>query len=231
MENLSNIESLLIKQRADCLECIPCFDISNEYQLFNSNYDFTDEKENIGKIIEESDSVLRCICKSFRQFESTIVLNNKAIGRAEKPYKCPLPLGNCSCCCQPEINVYNGKKFIGSILSECFAPIIKCSFIKLRIIDADGKEIYSLDGNCLQGGVCCPFFGCCNGCFKTEIKIIGDDNNHHVGSINRLYPGCVPCTFTRADNFGITFPKNANVDHKLLIIHAAILIDFMSYSG
>lgn len=51
-------------------------------------------------------------------------------------------------------------------------------------------------------------------------------NQNVVGDIKNVYNGCYKELCTKEDKFTISFPANATYHDKILLIHAAIMIDF-----
>ncbi len=56
-------------------------------------------------------------------------------------------------------------------------------------------------------------------------------DNREVGHITKKWSGLLKETFTDADNFGITFPSDANTNQKSVLLGAVFLIDFVHFEN
>lgn len=83
---------------------------------------------------------------------------------------------------------------------------------KYSVLDDLGMEIFQLYGPILH-----PW---------TFIIRIGDRD---VGKITKKWSGLLKEAFTKADNFGITFPAEMNLSRKSLLLGAVFLIDFVHF--
>ena len=96
--------------------------------------------------------------------------------------------------------------------------IIKRQFSILRRIysvnDSSEQEIYRLVG---------PLF------HPWTFKIYQD--GREVGHITKEWSGLLKETFTDADNFGITFPSDADTNQKSVLLGAVFLIDFVHFEN
>ena len=61
-----------------------------------------------------------------------------------------------------------------------------------------------------------------------EIK---DKNDNIVGELRHIYHGFVNECFTKADRYGIEYPKDSTIDEKALITVSAILIDYLLFEN
>jgi len=83
---------------------------------------------------------------------------------------------------------------------------------KYSVLDDLGMEIFQLYGPILH-----PW---------TFIIRIGD---REVGKITKKWSGLLKEAFTKADNFGITFPTGVDLIRKSLLLGAVFLIDFVHF--
>jgi len=83
---------------------------------------------------------------------------------------------------------------------------------KYSVLDDLGMEIFQLYGPILH-----PW---------TFIIRIGD---REVGKITKKWSGLLKEAFTKADNFGITFPTGIDLIRKSLLLGAVFLIDFVHF--
>ena len=64
------------------------------------------------------------------------------------------------------------------------------------------------------------------------IRLKGDNFTvGKVGNITKKWSGLLKETFTDSDNFGITFPSDANTNQKSILLGAVFLIDFVHFEN
>jgi NADPH:quinone reductase-like Zn-dependent oxidoreductase len=64
-------------------------------------------------------------------------------------------------------------------------------------------------------------------CAGKEIKFeILDVSRNKVGEIVNVYNGCFKEACTKEDKFVVRFPPSATFEDKVLLLHAAIALDF-----
>ncbi|XP_077865055.1 phospholipid scramblase 1-like [Saccoglossus kowalevskii] len=61
------------------------------------------------------------------------------------------------------------------------------------------------------------------------VQVLSTDGATQVGKISKQWSGMVKEMFTDADNFGITFPMDLDVNMKAVMLGACFLIDFMFF--
>lgn len=233
MSGLDNVEYLLIEQRPDWLECFcpACCEIANEYSIFLSDAEFnkTDIRE-LGKMTETSGCLCRLCCRFMRSFNMEVAIEGAERTHTDRPFKCPM-----ACICRPIINVNSNRGELGQVFQHYIwcLPCCRggcCSMQEIDIKDASGNVIYMVTGPCCQAGVLCMCVGCLGPCKKIEYKIL-DANKEHVGSIYRIYNDLLLAIYTKADKFGIKFPADSDVEKKLLIVHAAMFLDYLQFGA
>lgn len=72
LTELTNASYVVINQRIEWLEIIPCYEEANEYEVFVSNSDFVPTSgSSIGTVVEKPGSCV-CLfcCKAFREYEN-----------------------------------------------------------------------------------------------------------------------------------------------------------------
>lgn len=112
----------------------------------------------------------------------------------------------------------------------CWCPMSgwgKCDIMELRILDRDDNLVYMIQQTCCQKPVMCMPFQCA-GCETIEY-VIKDTSKKQVGKIVNLHAGVFQECCSKADNFGIEFPDNAEPHKKLLLIMATLWIDYLQY--
>lgn len=109
LSELSNAKHVVINQRIEWLECIPCYEEANEYAhillttisllwKFNSLFDryeistsdvnFSTKKTHIGTVVEKPGSAV-CLfcCKQLREYENEFQVNSYPVASSSRPYK------------------------------------------------------------------------------------------------------------------------------------------------
>lgn len=91
---------------------------------------------------------------------------------------------------------------------------------KFRIEDASGDTVVRIEG---------PFCTC-SICGDVEFDVTSKDGAQKVGKITKQWSGLVREAFTDADNFGISFPMDLDVNIKAVMLGACFLIvSFTNY--
>lgn len=81
------------------------------------------------------------------------------------------------------------------------------------VLDRNGNEIFRLFGPILH-----PW-----------TFLIRKENEEEIGKITKKWSGLLKETFTDADNFGVTFPRDLPLEKKALLLGAVFLIDFVHF--
>lgn len=104
----------------------------------------------------------------------------------------------------------------GATIAKIYDPCACCR-VNQKVYDAQGAEIYEINGACCQLGA---MFACAD--FHFDIL----EGGSVVGLIDKIFNGCEElCTMT--NTFRIRFPPDADVNKKLALIGAAFLLDFV----
>ena len=93
--------------------------------------------------------------------------------------------------------------------------LCKCD---LTIQNANGEKLLGILGPC-----------CVCDCFCENNFVVYDVNENPVGNIQKQFSGLIKEAFTDADNFGITFPMDLEVNSKALLLGTVFLVDFMYF--
>jgi hypothetical protein len=85
---------------------------------------------------------------------------------------------------------------------------------KFRIENAIGESVLRIEG---------PFctMSCCG---DVQFQVLSKDGSTQVGKITKQWSGLVREAFTDADNFGISFPLDLDVNMKAVMLGACFLI-------
>ena len=206
--------AISIRQNVDLAEAIlgtlfdtGCCEQANSYQLLSMGTGLSMYAQ------ESSDWCSRCCCGPCRSFDMDLLdhLGNSMI-RIERPLRC---IACCFPCCLQKLSVYAEGRYIGSINQRWF--IVYPAF---NIRDHSDNKIYKIEGPLCK-------IACCGG--DVTFKVMDPSGNNQLGEITKKWSGILREGFTDADNFIAVFPQNAPLNHKILILGAVFLIDFMYF--
>lgn len=217
LEYLTQIDQILVHQQVELFEAFTNWETQNRYQIKNS----------LGQQIffahEESDTCHRQCCGPQRGFTMHITDNlNQEVMRIERQFKCCAGWNCCagSDCCAMEVEVQAPVgQTVGWVKqrASCLAP-------KYSILDAQQQEVLQVEGPvCICQGPCCTN--------DQEFKVFSADMAHDVGKISKQWSGFVKEYFTKADNFGVSFPMDLDVKIKSVMLGAVFLIDFQFFEN
>lgn len=238
-DGLENVEYALLKQEVDHLEwcipmlpfpnkcigipCLPC-DLANNFFLFEANEGFSEIGAKILDLSENSTVKDRACIPSLRHFTmSSKNFYNEEVITAERPLKIPFFKFN-----RPEITVDMKGQKLGKIVEPCTFQLCKGMLIELEIYDKYNQIIYRIDGALDQGGLCCLLP--CKGFneFKFSIQ---NNKGEEIGFIKHLHYGLYNEFCSRADQYGIKYPKDAGEGEKYLLTVAAVFIDYLLFEN
>ncbi|XP_053209675.1 phospholipid scramblase 2-like [Panonychus citri] len=90
---------------------------------------------------------------------------------------------------------------------------------KFNVCDATGETVLRIVGPCWTFGLC----------WDVDFKVYSCDGETQIGRIAKKWSGCVKECCTDADNFGVSFPMDLDVNLKAVLLGACFLIDFMYF--
>ncbi|KAE9419048.1 hypothetical protein Angca_003391, partial [Angiostrongylus cantonensis] len=164
---------------------------------------------------EESNYCERLCCGSQRGFTIHIVDNFKReVMRIQRPFMCCgggcyglfANLSGCASSCTieaPPGNLIGTVQQRGAFCANLF-----------NLKDANDAVILDINGPC-----CCLLLGCDDKEFP-----VNTPSGETIGSITKKWSGCIWETFTDADVFCVTFPKDLDVKAKAILLGATFLV-------
>ncbi|CAG0886219.1 unnamed protein product [Darwinula stevensoni] len=224
LEYLTMVDQLLIQQKVELLEAFTGFETANKYSVKNSM------GQRVYVAAEDSDCCTRNICGPIRPFGMKIFDNHKKeVMHLYRPLMCD------SCwfpCCLQELEVSAPPgQLIGMVQQEW--SILTPEF---RIVDAVGNKLAHISGPfctfSLCGDVEFQVFYPLLPRFRQRVRVriqVKAVDGMTIGKISKQWSGLVKEAFTDADNFGVSFPLELDVNLKALILAATFLIDFMFF--
>ncbi|XP_062986055.1 phospholipid scramblase 1-like [Elgaria multicarinata webbii] len=207
LEYLSQIDRLLIHQQLEILEIITNIETYNKYEIKNSL------GETVYFAFEENDCCTLTCCGASRPFVIKIVDNSgQEIIEFLRPYRC----SSCFCpCCLQELFVYAPPGFPIGYVKQIWDPCLP----RFAIQNTAERDMLRIVGPC---SVCS-----CGGDVNFEVMSV--DELHTIGRVSKYWSGFVREVFTDADDIGIHFPLDLDVNMKAVMIGACFLIDYMFF--
>ena len=122
-------------------------------------------------------------------------------------------------------------RVLGYLRVDCWClagNIYSCADASIQIYSGETDELlYLVEGTYCQKSIFCPCFRCCY-CPNVEYNIF-DKVNLKVGKIYNIYNECCAEVLTRADKFGLEMPPKAEEEEKILLLFAAMYLDYLRY--
>lgn len=216
LEYLAQLDQILVHQQVELLEAFTGWETENKYVIKNA----------LGQQVyfasEESELCMRLCCKQQRGFMMHIVNNmNQEVLRVVRPFQCCA--GCCWCAdscdhCALTISVETpGGEQLGHVRQR--GSKWKPHF---DILDANFEPVLKIWGPCCRCQTIC--------CMEdVDFTLLTYDESQQIGKISKQWAGITREWFTKADNFGITFPLDLDVKVKGTLLAALFLIDFMFF--
>ena len=159
---------------------------------------------------------------------------NAEIITLDRPLRCAF--GCAKCCCYQEATISSGGETLGSIHETCWYCIPT-----MKILDADGKDLYLVYPPTCCGGICinCCAEGnpCGKGCCKTSHRIYDPEDTNagsddpYLGTILKRPKSTLTEIFTDAVVLDVEFPKDATPAQKGILTGLAVFINSVFYEG
>lgn len=221
MQELASSTSAIIKQEPDLLEAFSGCQRPNKYHIFINTplglrYMF--------KCIERGDSCARNCCSTDMR---TFSLNFNKITSLDQYYGTTASetflklIKPCACLFKPRMMVehYSLKTKYGMIQqASCTTNA------QVNIYDNNNNLLYEVAGDCCQAGLC----GCAFCAKLSRVNFYIKQGGRTVGKLTKCEADYAEM-LTSADTYEVLFPARANVNEKLLIIVASLLIDYIYF--
>ena len=206
LEYLTQIDQLLIHQKAELLEAFTGFETANKFTIRNT----------LGQTVyfaaEDTDCCTRNCCGPIRPFNMKILDHSqREVIHLDRPLRCQ---SCCFPCCLQRMEVRSGGTLLGSIKQNW--SICAPSF---DILDERGTTMLKIEGPICTWSLC----------GDVSFEVLSADGKQKVGKITKQWTGLAKEVFTDADNFGISFPMDLDVKMKATMLGAAFLVDLMFF--
>lgn len=235
----SSLNAMWIHQEAQYLENCGC-EFENEYTIYGAKVEEgelkRDKKNLLFQCKEKSSCCQRhCCASSMRAFEMSVCFNDVQIDpnthqyvskwtpflHMQRDYAC-----TCCCCNRPYIRVNRVESGREEKIGTVTDAWTLCGYV-YELVSLDQLESYSVRGSCCQCGLLCR---CpCGPCEKVDFPIFDDKNDAAVGCISKVWPGFCRAVLTDADSYCVTFPAEMSCSFKVLVLAAALFIDFRHF--
>uniref|UniRef100_A0A7S3L062 Phospholipid scramblase n=2 Tax=Amphora coffeiformis TaxID=265554 RepID=A0A7S3L062_9STRA len=148
----------------------------------------------------------------------------------ERPCRCAA--GGCKCCCYQEAAISSGGQRLGIIKEDCYFCVPS-----FTVKDSKLDGLYIIHPPTCLGGICinccaegnpCGKKGCCKASFRVypyAQKGQTTDEAPYIGLILKKPKSMATEIFTDADAFDVTFPDNATVDEKAVLVGSTLLLN------
>ncbi|XP_059482001.1 phospholipid scramblase 1-like isoform X2 [Neocloeon triangulifer] len=203
LDFLLPVDYVFIQQTIELVDLLSSVESENRYLVKSRS------GETIFVAAEQSSQSQRQCCGSSRAFSMRLFDMNR---QESLSFQRSLGASMCCCpCCLQQLDVYApGGRIIGRVQQE-WTLMIPEFFIQ----DSSGKVVYRLQGP----NVC--------GCFMfsdADFKIMTKDGYTQVGTISHGWDD-----FLHAFTLSITFPAQATVELKAVLIGAAFLLEYLYF--
>lgn len=244
---LGPLRGVYVKQNIELLEALSggMCETPNSYRLYTWDPERGRETPREGRGVEFAEAreisscLMRQCCGPAREFNMNVSLVLPPGVAAANPM--PLVLRRpfmCTCgpFCRSRIHICWGE----ACISEVYNPYQLCDE-KLTIstprtfpgathpeVAALGdQDWFEVDGACCQPGMfcVCP----CAPCNRVEFQIRRPHSDAVVGSMAKVWSGCVREAFTDADVFTVEFPADATPVQKASLLASVLLFDFLIF--
>lgn len=211
---LNTIDQVIVRQKKELLEIMTGFETCNRYVVTNN------QNQEIFFVQEESSLFERCFCPQVRGFVLHMTDNNsQEVMTITREFRCCT--GCCWCadgCCNMELVVESPP---GRVVGK-----IRTSNSKwkphMKIMDGNDTHMFTIWGPCCPcQAICCPA--------DVEFPITDPSLQHSVGMIAKQWRGCCVETFTDADRFSLTFPRDMAMETKLTLLGSLFLVEYLVF--
>lgn len=204
LEVLADMDHILIEQKKETLEFLSSVDAANKYTV----------KCPLGQPIlyaeEHSNFFARNLLGKSRGFDLKIYnRDRRELVNVNRKFKC----GLFACCmkrCLEDMTVTSPTK------DQLYGSVVQmwkgCCNMDYVVLDEEGQILFRIRPPNKM-----IFFS------DWEFQLV-DEQGQTIGEIRKKWAGLAQEMFTQADNFGITFPVNLDVKHKVLLISACFLL-------
>lgn len=215
LEYLTQLDQILAHQIVSLMEAFTGWETTNKYAIKNSM------GQQCYYAFEESGACMRQCCKANREFNMHIVNNhNQEVMKIYRPFKCCSGCCWCAGCCDHCAQELVVESPPGTMIGRV-KQLGTGWKLKFSVEDAHGNT------QLIVNGPCCT----CACCSDVEFPVMSNNEQQQVGMVSKQWTGFVKEAFTKADNFGITFPMDLDVKTKATLIGAMFLIDFMAFEN
>ena len=182
---------------------------------------------------EESECCARLCCHPWHAFKQhlTSKTDGQRVAVFERPCECTIPCEYfcCGCILNPQ------KMFVRDVAGGTFATIVQtrrnCSCARWMDVyegAVDGAQTGSKRHVMSIEMPCCYFTPNCI-CREVVQKVYSRDSKEQIGNIRNIFPGMVRGCCGKVSNFSVEYPPNLLVGHKLALMGATMLGEYIYF--
>lgn len=223
---MTRVSGLTIKEKVRAMEALSAF-VGQEFEMANKYKILDQNDKDIFYAVEQTDCLTRQLkqcCNDCAAWNVDILYTED--GRSEEAFKLHRDF-TLTCCClnRPKVDV---KTASGQIIGSLSNPCRFCN-LAFDIMDKSGQNRLRIDGGCCQWGLICP---CPCGPCSTVNFDINDASGKTVGGIKKKVPGIFKfLVASDADNYHVDFGSVQDPVDKILLMAAAIFVDFRFFNN
>jgi len=208
LEYLAQVDQLLVQQQIELIEAFTGFETANKYVVKNSL------GQQVYYAVEDTDCCTRQCCGPSRPFDIRILDGQqREVIHLSRPLRCQC----CICfCCLQQLEVTDASGTVIGLVKQDWTLLHQ----NFTISRPDGTKMLKIRG---------PICACSCRCGDIEFFVMSADGSQEVGKITKQWSGMAKEMFVDADNFGISFPIDLDVNMKATLLGALFLIDFMYF--
>ncbi|XP_070184509.1 phospholipid scramblase 1-like [Littorina saxatilis] len=214
LEYLAQLDQVMVEQEVHMLEVLTGFEVKNKFRIMNS------QNQQVYYAAEESGTLMRICCGPSRGFVYHITDNfNQEVLRVRRDFRC---CTGCTCCGCESCRYYAVIEDRNGETLGYVSNLVFCCKPLFGIFDTKQELVAQIRGPC------CPIQAvCCTA--DVDFPVVELANGGHIGTLSKVWPGFLKESFTKADNFRVTFPISLDVKQKALMIAAVFIVDMMVY--
>ncbi|RWS16455.1 phospholipid scramblase 1-like protein [Dinothrombium tinctorium] len=208
LEALIDADHLLVRQVMEFFEAVTGYETNNRYWIKNS------AGANLFLAVEENDCLTRQCSGSLRPFLINFKdASNVTVAQAYRPMRCD------TCCCPfclQELEMMAPEAHTIGWTEQAFT----CCYPKFKIKNRErDKTKLTITG---------PLWTC--SCFYEDVEFnVYSAGGDKIGRITKHWSGFFKELFTDSDIFGISFPKDLDIELKIVLLGTVLLIDYMFF--
>ncbi|EAR88887.1 scramblase (macronuclear) [Tetrahymena thermophila SB210] len=235
LQKLQECQGIYIKQKLEKLQVLTGWQHENTYKVYQADINGVKFGNNPLFLCKEKSSLFqRMFLKGdMREFnmnvtcEDTIAPSGQIVSTPflalERPFQCTFFNYN-----RPKLTINhleNGTEVLYGYIRNPF----KCCQLGCEVYDENEQLIFLIQGECCQLGYICRSLPC-NVCQEYEFTV-QNAQGEIVSRLLKKSAGFIKAAISDCDDFSIGFPQNSTPKEKVLLMSAAIFLDYMYFEN